>query len=77
MHYVNVYVKPVALASVTRQNFSLKFENASIGTFSRFAFNIRNAFLQALLQQILTLLINFVNSYSGVEILLKSFTNQQ
>lgn len=77
MRYVNVYVKPVVLASVTRQNFSLKFENASIDTFSRFAFNIRNAFLQASLQQILTLLINFVNSYSGVEILLKSFTNQR
>ena len=77
MRYVNVYGKPVVLASVTRQNFSLKFENATIDTFSRFAFNIRNAFFQASLQQILTLLINFANSYNGVEVLLKSFTNQQ
>ena len=77
MRYVYVYGKPVVLASVTRQNFSLKFENATIDTFSRFAFNIRNAFFQASLQQILTLLINFANSYNGVEVLLKSFTNQQ
>ena len=59
--------KPIVLASVNKQNFSLKFVNAFIGSFSSFPFNVSNASSQASTQ------------YTGseVEILLNSFTNQR
>ena len=69
MHCANVYVKPVLLASVAITNFSFKLENARVGSYSYFPFNIWNASSQPSLDKFLTLLNNFVNS--------KSFRNQR